>query len=209
MLMTLKKLIRNKGVIMKKLQMKQLGFPFLLCSSMLISACDNSKNSMAENDKIQPEDKVMQELITEPVKAFEKTPNDQHDIALLTDFDQRFTQMSDDMEDELSKMREAGSLTNEFAHQRKRDNIQSALNMLKELDLKTAQGRYIQGLIAEYWQIQAKLYDENKEPKAAETKKSEDQDKGLGEFLHAQEQLEHWQSQYPEMTQSESTKSAP
>ena len=64
-------------------------------------------------------------------------------------------------------------------------------------------------MIAEYWQIQAKLYHENKEPKAAETKKSEDQDKGLGEFLHAQEQLEHWQSQYPEMTQSESTKSAP
>ena len=197
MLMTLKKLIRNKGMIMKKLQMKQLGFPFLLCSSLLISACDNSKNSMAENDKIQAEDKVMQELITEPVKAFEKMPDDLHDIALLTDFDTRFTQMSDDMEDELSKMQESGELTDDFAHNRKRDNVQSALTMLKDLDLKTEQGRYIQGLIAEYWQTQAKLYHEQTTSKADKIKLSQDQVKGLGGFLHAQEQLEYWQSQYP------------
>ena len=195
MLMTLKKLIRNKGMIMKKLQMKQLGFPFLLCSSLLISACDNSKNSMAENDKIQPEDKVMQELITEPVKAFEKTPNDQHDIALLTDFDQRFTQMSDDMEDELSKMREAGSLTNEFAHQRKRDNIQSALNMLKELDLKTEQGRYIQGLYYQYWENQAKVYQELKQSTDNELANPTDAIEGMSDYYTAQAQLEHWQQQ--------------
>ena len=91
----------------------------------------------------------MQELITEPVKAFEKTPDDPHDIAMLTDFDTRFTQMSDEMEDELVKMQENGSLTEEFAYNRKRDNIQSALNMLKQLNLKTQQGRYIQGLMAE------------------------------------------------------------
>jgi len=28
----------------------------------------------------------------------------------------------------------------------------------------------------------------------------------LGEFLHAQEQLEHWQSQYPDMKQAETKK---
>lgn len=191
---------------MKKLQLKQLGLPVLLCSSVFLTACDNSKNTATQNDKIQPEDKVMQELITEPVKAFEKTPDDQHDIALLTDFDTRFTQMSDDMEDELTKMHEEGSLTDEFAHNRKRDNIQSALNMLKELDLKTQQGRYIQGLIAEYWQIQAKLYDQHKDKKAEEMKNSGDRVKGLGSFLHAQDQLEHWQSQYPEMDQAETKK---
>lgn len=191
---------------MKKFQLKQLCLPVLLCSGVFLAACDNSKNSTSQNDKIQPEDKVMHELITEPVKAFEKTPDDQHDITLLVDFDTRFTQMSDDMEDELTKMQEKGSLTDEFAHNRKRDNVQSALNMLKELDLKTQQGRYIQGLIAEYWQTQAKLYDQNKDKKVNEMKNSGDRVKGLGEFLHAQEQLEHWQSQYPEMNQAETKK---
>ncbi|NNH86959.1 hypothetical protein [Acinetobacter terrae] len=191
---------------MKKLQLKQLGLPVLLCSSVFLTGCDNSKNTATQNDKIQPEDKVMQELITEPVKAFEKTPDDQHDIALLTDFDTRFTQMSDDMEDELTKMHEEGSLTDEFAHNRKRDNIRSALNMLKELDLKTQQGRYIQGLIAEYWQTQAKLYDEHKDNKAEEMKNSGDRVKGLANFLHAQDQLEHWQSQYPEMSKTDTLK---
>src|SRR5699024_378752 len=123
-------------------------------SVIFMSACVKSKNCATQNDKIQPEDKIMQELITEPVKSFEKTPDDQHDIALLTDFDQRFSHMSDEMEDELIKMEDEGSLTDEFAQNRKRDNIRSALNMLKELDLKTEQGRYIQGLIAEYWQNQ-------------------------------------------------------
>src|SRR5690606_15159876 len=159
---------------MKKPQLKQLGLSVLLCSGVFLSACDNSKNSATQNDKIQPEDKVMQELITEPVKSFEKTPDDQHDIALLTDFDQRFSQMSDEMEDELIKMEDEGSLTDEFAHNRKRDNVQSALNMLKDLDLKTQQGRYIQGLIAKYWQDQAKLYDQNKDKKVDEMKNSGD-----------------------------------
>ncbi|OAL79935.1 hypothetical protein AY606_04640 [Acinetobacter sp. SFB] len=191
---------------MKKFQLKQLSLLMLLCSGVFLAACDNSKNNASQNDKIQPEDKVMHELITEPVKVFEKTPDDQHDIALLIDFDRRFTQMSDDMEDELTKMQEKGSLTDEFALDRKRDNVQSALNMLKELDLKTQQGRYIQGLMAEYWQNQAKLYNEDKDTKADAMQKSGDRVKGLGEFLHAQEQLEHWQSQYPEMSKAETTK---
>ena len=51
----------------------------------------------------------------------------QHSIALLVDYDQRFSSMSDEMEDELMKMREAGTLTDEFAKTRQQDNIQSAL----------------------------------------------------------------------------------
>jgi len=93
------------------------------------------------------------------------------------------------MEDELIKMREAGTLTDEFAKTRKQDNIQSALNMLKELDLKTEQGRYIQTLMYQYWDNQAKIIqNKNATP--------EQNVKGLGELIHAQEQLEHWQSQY-------------
>ncbi|MCT8088621.1 hypothetical protein H0920_00735 [Acinetobacter sp. C_4_1] len=191
---------------MIKLQLKYCGLPVLLCSSVLMSACDRKPDTVSQSDKIQLEDKVMQELITEPVKTFPQTPDDQHDIALLTDFDQRFSQMSDEMEDELVKMEDQGTLTDEFAYNRKRDNIYSALTMLKELDLKTEQGRYIQGLMAEYWQNQAKFYDENKEKTAEPIKNSADQTKGLGEFLHAQEQLEHWQSQYPDMNQAQAKK---
>jgi len=191
---------------MIKLQLKHCGLPVLLCSSVLMSACDRKPDTVSQGDKIELEDKVMQELITEPVKKFKKTPEDQHDIALLTDFDQRFSQMSDEMEDELVKMEDQGSLTDEFAHNRKRDNIYSALTMLKELDLKTEQGRYIQGLMAEYWQNQAKFYDENKDEKVEPIKNSADQVKGLGEFLHAQEQLEHWQSQYPDGNKAETKK---
>lgn len=191
---------------MIKLQLKHCGLPVLLCSSVLMSACERKPDTVSQSDKIQLEDKVMQELITEPVKTFPQTPDDQHDIALLTDFDQRFSQMSDEMEDELLKMEDQGTLTDEFAYNRKRDNIYSALTMLKELDLKTEQGRYIQGLMAEYWQNQAKFYDENKEKTAEPIKNSADQTKGLGEFLHAQEQLEHWQSQYPDMNQAQAKK---
>ena len=191
---------------MIKFQLKHCGLPVLLCSSVLMSACERKPDTVSQSDKIQLEDKVMQELITEPVKTFPQTPDDQHDIALLTDFDQRFSQMSDEMEDELLKMEDQGTLTDEFAYNRKRDNIYSALTMLKELDLKTEQGRYIQGLMAEYWQNQAKFYDENKEKTAEPIKNSADQTKGLGEFLHAQEQLEHWQSQYPDMIQAQAKK---
>lgn len=191
---------------MIKFQLKHCGLPVLLCSSVLMSACERKPDTVSQSDKIQLEDKVMQELITEPVKTFPQTPDDQHDIALLTDFDQRFSQMSDEMEDELLKMEDQGTLTDEFAYNRKRDNIYSALTMLKELDLKTEQGRYIQGLMAEYWQNQAKFYDENKEKTAEPIKNSADQTKGLGEFLHAQEQLEHWQSQYPDMNQAQAKK---
>ncbi|MFH7765630.1 hypothetical protein [Acinetobacter sp. BSP-28] len=191
---------------MIKLQFKHFALPALLCSSVLMSACDRKQDTVSQSDKIQLEDKVMQELITEPVKTFPQTPDDQHDIALLTDFDKRFSEMSDEMEDELVKMEDQGSLTDEFAYNRKRDNIRSALTMLKELDLKTEQGRYIQGLIAEYWQNQAKFYDENKEKTSKPIKKSTDQIKGLGEFLHAQEQLEHWQAQYPAMNKVETKK---
>lgn len=143
-------------------QFKHFALPVLLCSSVLMTACNDRDGTPSPNDKVQSEDKVMQELITGIQKAFEKTPDDPHDIAMLTDFDTRFTQMSDEMEDELVKMQENGSLTEEFAYNRKRDNIQSALNMLKQLNLN-ATGTLYSGLMAEYWQAQAKLYDEHKD----------------------------------------------
>ena len=191
---------------MLKPAFKPLASTILICSTALLSACNNSKDSARENDNIQTEDKAMQELITEPVKDFEKTPDDVHDIALLSDFDSRFNQMSDEMEDEFSKMKAEGTLTEAFSLNRKRDNIQSALNMLKALDLKTPQGRYIQGLMAEYWQTQANLYDQQPAPETKIEKDTDPRLQDLGEFLHAQEQLEHWQAQYPQTPVAEASK---
>ncbi len=166
----------------------------LLCSSLLFTGC--SKNN--EADAPDPsEDRMMQELESSPIKEFPQTKDDQHDIALLLDYDRRFSEMSDEMEDELIKMRDNGSLTDEFARSRKQDNIQSALTMLKDLDLKTEQGRYIQGLMAQYWENQAKLLNNTSKTSQDIPNSTPDNIKGLGEFLHAQEQLDHWEAQYP------------
>ena len=173
----------------------------LLFSSLLLTAC--SKNN--EADAPDPsEDHMMQELESSPIKEFPKTADDQHDIALLTDYDRRFNEMSDEMEDELIKMRDNGSLTDEFARSRKQDNIQSALTMLKDLDLKTEQGRYIQGLMAQYWENQAKLLNNTTKTSQDIPNSTPDNIKGLGEFLHAQEQLDHWEAQYPSSEKSKS-----
>ena len=173
----------------------------LLCSTLLFTAC--SKNN--ENDAPDPsQDRMMQELESSPIKEFPKTANDQHDISLLVDYDRRFSEMSDAMEDELIKMRDNGSLTDEFARSRKQDNIQSALTMLKALDLKTEQGRYIQGLMAQYWENQAKLINQNSKASQDIPNSTPDNIKGLGEFLHAQEQLDHWEAQYEPAEKSKS-----
>jgi hypothetical protein len=81
--------------------------------------------------------------------------------------------------------------------QRQRDHIQSALTLLKSLELKTEQGRYIQGLIYQYWEQQQKLLGTTSSDKAIQHDAKENV-KGLGQYLHAQEQLEHWRNQYAE-----------
>lgn len=180
-----------------KISLKNLAFPALFCSVVFLSACGN-KNT--ENSKeITPEDKVMQELASESIRNFDKTENDQHDILLLIDYDNRYTNVSDEMEDELTKLSKAGNLTAEFAYSRKNDNLISASEMLKNLDLKTEQGRYIQGLIASYWEMQLKLLEQHKDKALNDKSLAEDKLKGLGAYLHAQDQLENWRSQYPEI----------
>ena len=164
----------------------------VLCSAALLAGCSGGNAPEDAAQAPDAEDKIMQELASEPVKAFPKTAQDVQDIQALLDFDQRFTAVSDDMEDELMRMKDAGSLTPEFAAERKRDNVDSALRMLKELDLKTEQGRYIQGLIYQYWNQQAQLLQ-------ASPGQEHSGIDGLGKFIHAQEQLAHWQAQYPEL----------
>lgn len=136
--------------------------------------------------------KVMDQLKTKPIKAFPSTPNDAHDIALLDEYDQKFTENNNALEADLKKRAADGSLTEDIDRQLKRDNIESALNMLKDLDLKTEQGRYIQGLRYQYWENQAKVYDEKKQSADGELKNPSDAVKGMGEMFTADEQLDHW-----------------
>lgn len=169
----------------------------LLSSTLLLSAC-NQKNAENSNE-ITPEDQVMQEMSSELIKEFAKTAEDTHDIKLLIDYDSRYTAMTDDMEDELSQMQKNGTLTAEFAYTRKRDNILSALDMLKQLDLKTQQGRYIQGLLANYWETQSKWIESHKAEANKGTQVTDDTLTSVKDFLQAQEQLEYWRNQYPEL----------
>ena len=161
----------------------------ILIAVITLSACKEPQ----EPPKAQ--DSVMQELVTKNVKDFALTEHDLEDLHTLNDYDARFTQMSDETEDELIKMRENGSLSEDFALLRKRDNIQSALLMLKDLNLKTEQGRYIQGLMYTYWEQQEKLYADKIAGKIELTQQQVPM-QDIGDFLHAHAQLEHWQAQH-------------
>ena len=132
------------------------------------------------------------------IQPFEMTADDPHDIQLLMDYEQRHDQMSNDLEDELERLHESQQLDAAFAQNRLQDNIQSALSMLKELDLKTPQGRYIQGLMSNYWEQQA-AYLSSQTSTAAYPIRAEQRQQGLQDLLQAQQQLEHWRGQYPQL----------
>ncbi|ENX38163.1 hypothetical protein [Acinetobacter sp. NIPH 2100] len=171
----------------------------VLSSALMLSACNKDKEPSAHKE--QPSSSTndaIGQLNQTPIKQFPATADDGHDIAILEDYDKRFTDMSDSMEIELAKMKEANTLTPEFEQQRQKDNVKSALAMLKDLELKTEQGRYIQGLLYDYWEQQAKVLDQG----TASTQTQTDANKQvnhLSEYLHAQSQLHHWKSaQTPE-----------
>lgn len=174
----------------------------LLASTLLLSACDSKNTESAQDTKF--EEKTIQMLSSDPIKDFAKTPNDQHDIELLLNYDTSYTEISDAMEDELNALNKQGNLTPEFAYNRKKDNLVSASELLKSLDLKTEQGRYIQGLIANYWDQQLQLLEQNKDKKLDDPSLAQDRLKGLNDYLHAQDQLEHWAAQYPQIERQES-----
>ena len=109
----------------------------VLSTALLLSACNKDQPPAPNNEKQGSSvNNSIGELNPTPIKQFPATPDDGHDIAILEDYDQRFTAMSDSMEIELAKMKEANTLTPEFEQQRQKDNIRSALTMLKELELK-------------------------------------------------------------------------
>ncbi|MCF4394340.1 hypothetical protein L1W66_10015, partial [Acinetobacter baumannii] len=74
-----------------------------------------------------------------------------------------------------------------FEQKRTLDNVRSALTMLKDLDLKTEQGRYIQGLLYQYWENQEKNFSDKQASK-------DEQVKQLADYLQAQNQLKYWKA---------------
>lgn len=54
----------------------------------------------------------------------------------------------------------------------------------------------------QYWDHQGKLLESQS---SADNKKPSENIQGLGQFIHAQEQLEHWQTQYPETKKASTT----
>lgn len=172
----------------------------ILSSTLLLTACNKDKEPAAKNEsQTNSSTDAIGQLNQTPIKQFPSTPDDGHDIAILDDYDTRFTEMSDSMEIELAKMKQANTLTPEFEQQRQKDNIKSALTMLKQLELKTEQGRYIQGLLYDYWEQQAKNLDQATLANNNQKIDANKQVNHLNEYLHAQSQLHHWKStQTPE-----------
>ncbi|MCM1959539.1 hypothetical protein NCZ17_09135 [Acinetobacter modestus] len=177
----------------------------LIGSTLLLSACNKDPKAPSQQEQqTQNSNDTIGQLKQIPIKQFPTTADDAHDIAILDDYDRRFTEMSDSMEIELAKMKEANTLTPAFEQQRQKDNVQSALNMLKELELKTEQGRYIQGLLYEYWDNQAKVLEQSTLASTTENTDAAKQVDHLNEYLHAQSQLHHWKSSQPTETKKAS-----
>ena len=114
------------------------------------------------------------------IREFAATANDAHDIQQLENFTRNFHDMSQEMRTELEQLKKNHQLSQEFVMQRKHDQVHSALNMLKELDLKTEQGRYIQGMMSAYW-------DSQREPQ-----KQTPADQST--LIQAAQQLEYWKA---------------
>lgn len=167
----------------------------MLSSVLLLSACNKDPEPTVNKDnQTNSVNDAIGQLNQTPIKQFPATADDAHDIAILDDYDRRFTDMSDNMEIELAKMKEANTLTPEFELQRQKDNINSALVMLKDLELKTEQGRYIQGLLYDYWENQAKVLQQATLSSSTQNVDTAKQVDHLNEYLHAQSQLHHWRS---------------
>lgn len=167
----------------------------LVCSSLLTGCEQRSSSpepaSEAASQAPNPSSSKHPEA-TYLIKVFPVTANDKHDIQQLEDFSSRLASVRQDMSNELHQLEKEGSLTTEFQQERLHDLTQSAQHMLAALELKTEQGRYIQGLYAQYWENRANgIQDQNvnQSPTAQAANADEEQ--------LAQAQLQHWKTQQP------------
>lgn len=173
----------------------------LIGLTVLIAACspkDAPSENTAESSSLDAKDsdvELKEKTEAKPVKSFAATPDDASDIALLSQYETQFAQLTDELEAELITLDQQNNLSEDMKNQRKFDLIQSSLNMLKDLDLKTEQGRYIQGLYYQYWENQAKVYQELQQSVNNELTNPKDAIEGMSDYYTAQAQLQHWRSQ--------------
>lgn len=174
---------------------------FSLCGAMLLlSACspqseqqtsahspDSHSTSSSGHAAAQAPAKA------DPVKTFAATPDDMQDIARIDEFHEKFNAMSLEYETDLKHLRDSNNLSAEMEQNRQREHAQSALNMLNALELKTEQGRYIQGLLYQYWenQRQGLQHVEATAPQQGQT----DAAQAESDLLTAQAQFKHWKLQ--------------
>ena len=174
----------------------------LLSSAMVLTACSPSdqpestqKAPNIATESPDASDDLKEQIEAKPVKAFAPTANDANDIALLEKYTTDFDALSTSLEEDIQRLEAQGNMTDDIKLQRKRDLIQSSLNMLKELDLKTEQGRYIQGLYYQYWENQMFVYNELIQSPNNELRNPKDAVENMGEYYTAEAQLKHWKAQ--------------
>ena len=177
-----------------KLRFQPVVLSMLFSSMVLVAGCSQSNDANSDSKNKDLSRDVKKELKTAQIKTFPKTADDRHDIDLLIEYDQKFNEMNSALEADLKKMLDEGNLTPELELQRKQDSVRSAQNMLKDLDLKTEQGRYIQGLLYQYWEKQAKKY-KNGQSSMNQKDHPNNKVKGMGDLITANNQLEYWKSQ--------------
>lgn len=168
-----------------------------LCLSipLFLTACNRDHQSTEkpeQKESVDPSIELKEQIKAHPIKPFTATPDDAHDIDLLQQYEKDFDQLSEDLDAELKQLRIDNNLTDAMENQRKRDLIQSSLTMLKDLDLKTEQGRYIQGLFYQYWENQIDVYNELEQSPENELKNPKDAIKNMSDYYTAQAQLKYW-----------------
>ncbi|MEB3767210.1 hypothetical protein [Acinetobacter sp. MD2] len=151
-------------------------------SVALLSGCHKTPES---HGSANPTDTTASAPQTSHLASFAITQNDPWDIAQFEQFNQTFNSMSQDMKTELEQLKQQNKLSPEFLAQRKRDRVLSALNMLKDLELKTEQGRYIQGLMASFWEQKRQALESNTTAPNTDL------------MLQAEQQLDAWKAKQP------------
>lgn len=165
---------------------KHLSLILLVSSALGLSACQQKTDTQNTQQASEPS------LEQQGIKEFKATPDDAKDIATLEQFNKNFLETSNDMLNELQLLKKQGKLTDQFVLQRKHDQVLSALHMLKDLELKTAQGHYIQGMLYDYWDQQLKFLDHANQASELNEKVIEP-NKHI--MVQAQNQLSYWQGQ--------------
>ena len=185
------------------MKQKQHHSPLILslCGSLLLlSACSpqseqktSADSSTTTSSAAQSNAAAPSSAKADPVKTFAATADDMHDIALIDEFHEKFNAMSLEFEADLRSLRESNNLSAEMQQQRQLDHAQSALTMLNALELKTEQGRYIQGLLYQYWEKQVQHFQAL--DAAAQQHSAAAASEAEKDLLTAQAQFKHWKLQ--------------